>query len=109
MIATLLSSHGGEAVLFAVAVVFTVASLEIFRIWLALGAGVVESRVAAAALAVVFLALAAGGIIDYAFVGWPNFINLGFFLAGAAGLGILPSLLFASKDQEFRRMSAHDL
>ena len=109
MIATLLSSRAGEAGLYVVAVVFTVASLEMFRIWLALGAGVVQSRIAAALLALVFLGLVVGGVVDYAFAGRPNFINLGFFLTGAAGLGILPSLLFGNKDRELRRMAALDL
>ena len=110
MIATLLSSRAGEAALFAWVVVFTVGSLEVLRIWIERGAGVVESRIAAALLALVFVGLVTIGIVDFAFVGRPNFISLGFFLTGSAGIGILPSLIFASnKDQELRRMAAHDL
>ena len=109
MIATLLSSRAGEAVLFAAIVVFTVVSLEMLRMWIARGAEAAQSRIVAALLALIFLGLAAGGIVDYAFVGKPNFINLAVFLTGAAGLGILPSLIFRDKDQEIRRMAAHDL
>jgi hypothetical protein len=108
-IASLLSSRAGEAALFAWALVFTVVSLEILRVWIARGAGVTEARIVSALLALVFLGLVIGGIVDYALVGRPNFINLGFFLTGAAGLGILPSLLFGDKDRELRRMAAHDL
>jgi len=110
MIATLLSSRAGEAVLFATVVVFTVGSLEMFRMWMERGAGVARSRMVAALLALAFLGIAAIGVADYAFAGKLNLLNLGFFLAGAAGLGILPSLLFPSnKDEELRRIAAHDL
>ncbi|HUO94559.1 MAG TPA: hypothetical protein VMU22_16655 [Rhizomicrobium sp.] len=107
---TLFSSRAIDAVVFAALVVFTVMSLEMFGAWLERGADIARSRLVALALALVFAAAVIGGLVDYAFVGAPNFLNLALFLTGAAGLGILPALVFRrDRDKELRRIAALDL
>jgi hypothetical protein len=107
---TLLSSRALEAALFAVVVVFTVLSLELHRAWLERGADIAQARRVALLLAFVFFVIADGGVAEFVVVGRPDLVNLGFFLSGIAGLGILSGLMFGRDgDRERRRMAAHDL
>lgn len=109
-IVSLFSSRAGEEGVFVAAVVFTVLSTVMFDAWITRGASLARSRTVGVALVVVFLCMAAGGVVDYALVGKPSFISLSLFLNGAAGLSILPALLLRrGRDRELRRMAAHDL
>jgi hypothetical protein len=106
----LLSSRAFEAVVFAAAVVFTVVSLEMFRARLERSINFEHARAAGILLALVFLCMVIGGIADFAMVGLPTLLNLGFFLSGAAGAGILASLMLEhGSDREMRRVAASDL
>ena len=110
MMATLLSSHWSEAVLFTVMVTFTVVSLERFENWREHGADIARVRKVALLLVAAFYVMALGGIADFAMAGRLNFLNLALFLNGAAGIGILTTLMLQNgKDQELRRIAAHDL
>ena len=109
-IISLLSSRAGEADVFVAATVFTVLSTVMFDAWVTRGASIARSRAVGVALILVFLCMAAGGVADYAIVGRPTFISLNLFINGTVGLSILPSVLLRrGKDQELRRMAAHDL
>ena len=110
MIATLLSSRAGEAGIFVSAVGFTVLSTVMFDAWITRGASVTQARAVGVSLVLIFLGMAGGGVADYAFAGKATFISLSLFLNGAAGLTILPAVLLRrNRDQELRRMTAHDL
>jgi len=107
---SMLSPRTAEAIIFVVLVVFSVGSLERFGAWVARDASAARSRTVAALLGLVFVLMVAGGIVGYALVGHRNFLNLAFFLNGAAGLMILPATYFRrAKDRELRRIAALDL
>src|SRR5262249_40367532 len=97
---------------FVVLVVFTVGVLEVFGKRLESG----ETRgrkTIAGSLIVAFVGLIAIGVLQYAGASAVTFRSLSMFLIGAAGLGILVSLLLTThgptRSAEERKMLARDL
>ncbi|HUC60317.1 MAG TPA: hypothetical protein VMF53_00015 [Alphaproteobacteria bacterium] len=107
---TLLSSRAIDAVVFTALVVFTVTSLTALESRRERSTDFAQIRRVALVLAALFWLMMIGGIADFAIAGALNFLNLAFFLTGAAGLGILTGLMFQrDADKELRRIAASDL
>lgn len=103
---SLLSSRGGEAAIFVVLVTFTVLSLVRLDAARARGA---KLKKTAMALGAVFAAMALGGAAGFLSAGELGFLNLAFFLTGAAGGGVLFAVMTGADDDELRRITAQDL
>lgn len=109
-VASLIFSRAGETILFTAIIVFTVTSLAIFGESLERGMSRARARTVAFVLAIIFSAMATGGGASYLIASELHFLNLAFFLTGAAGTGILLSLmLHRSSEAEMRRIAALDL
>jgi len=108
---SLSASRAVDAVIFTAVVVFTVVSLARFHSWLDRGADIAQARPVALLLLVAFYLMAAAGIADFAATaGRFSVLDLGLFLGGAAGLGILTALmLLNNRWRELRRIAARDL
>lgn len=102
---------------FVACIAFTVCSLELLRYFLTHWPRAEMQRKAnwvAAVLGAIFVAMLVGGVGDYFVVRALTFLNLTFFLTGAAGAGILGELMWrfhhgTLDDAESRRIAAHDL
>lgn len=100
----------GQAAIFATIVIFTVLSLEGLRVYAERGADAGRVRTLSVALGLVFLALAAGGGASLYDSGRAGLANLGAFLSGTAGIGILIGLAIGiGRQRELRRIASQDL
>jgi len=98
-----------SAVVFALLILFTVTALELFRFWIARSPARRTAMAAGLVLGLIFFAIAAGGAVSLFFAG-KGFLNLAFFLAGAAGFGILCQIVMDfGRRVDMRRALAADL
>jgi hypothetical protein len=104
-------SAGGDRLVFALCVVFTVCGLTAFEHWSTKIAWRRSVYTAAAALGTVFALMLAAGGIDLG-AGSSSFLGLTFLLCGASGGAILLGMTLQRegwREAELRRMDAHDL
>ena len=104
-------SAGGDRLVFALCVVFTVCGLVAFDHWSTKLAWRKPVHAAAAVIGIVFAAMLTAGGVDLG-AGSPSFLGLTFLLCGAAGGAILLGMALRREgwqEVELRRIDAHDL